>query len=114
MTTMGTAAGHYYVDQLRVLPDDTIIWGVRRPDGKWRNRMGAEDFYVSRTDADRVAAELNQINGLASAVEQPPCLHAEGASECGQVVQGGRCGAVFPAADRPPVAPGRGTELFER
>ncbi|MFD8596951.1 hypothetical protein ACFV1L_18315 [Kitasatospora sp. NPDC059646] len=65
MTTPDTATGHYYVDQLRTLVDGTPIWGVRRPDGERRIRMGVADFYVSRTDADRVVAELNEINGLA-------------------------------------------------
>ncbi len=68
MSTDGTsgdaAAGYYRVDRLRELSDGTPIWGVRRPDGTWRQEMGAAEMHVRRDYAENSADQLNRINKL--------------------------------------------------
>ncbi|MEU3496222.1 hypothetical protein [Kitasatospora cineracea] len=57
----------YRVERLGTAPDDeTPLWGVRRPNDTWVQSMGKPAWYIGRGTAERDAAELNQIHGLAS------------------------------------------------
>lgn len=61
---MSDTSGAYRVEEMFEDSSGHVFWGVRRPDGSWRELMDRPDWHLLRETAERTAAELNRIHGL--------------------------------------------------
>ncbi|GAA2112360.1 hypothetical protein GCM10009759_55020 [Kitasatospora saccharophila] len=68
MSARPTAPAAYRVETLR-MADGMPVLGIRRPDDTWHQSMGQPASYYNLPNAERSAAELNRIHGLAGTAQ---------------------------------------------